>query len=135
MLENFRSRDKSWDYAAIALEFFRTARIPFTEMKNADELVGNTARDNSRYCFAKAGEVYLVYLPAGGTADLDLEGRDRPVQRELVQPAHRRAASAGRRHDRSPAAPRLRSGTPPDGATEDWLASFARTDAHGPVGL
>jgi len=70
--EDFRSRDKSWDYARIALEFFRDNRIPFWEMKNANALIGNAKNDNSKYCFAKAGEVYLVFLAKGGTTDLDL---------------------------------------------------------------
>ena len=39
-----------------------------------DELVGNPSRDNTRYCFAQPGELYLVYLPAGGAAELDLSG-------------------------------------------------------------
>jgi hypothetical protein len=43
-------------------------------MTNDDGLIGNSQHDNSRYCFAKAGEIYLVYLPTGGTADLDLSG-------------------------------------------------------------
>jgi hypothetical protein len=73
-LENFRSRDKSWDYARIALDFFRSQRIPFWEMSNADLLVGNSTNDNSTFCFAKPGELYLVYLPQGGSADLDLGG-------------------------------------------------------------
>ncbi len=41
-------------------------------MSNADDLVGNPARDNSRYCLAQPGEVYLVYLPDGGRVTLDL---------------------------------------------------------------
>jgi len=73
-MESFRSRDKSWDYARIALTFFRTERIPFWEMSGADQLVGNPTNDNSVFGFAKAGEIYLVYLPNGGTADLDLTG-------------------------------------------------------------
>ena len=74
LCEDFRSRDRSWDYCRIALDFFRENQIPFWEMKNADGLIGNTANDNSKYCFAKAGEIYLVYLPAGGTTQLDLNG-------------------------------------------------------------
>ncbi len=70
--EDWRSRDKSWDFCRIALEFFRVHRIPFWEMKNADGLVGNSKHDNSRYCFAKPGEIYLIYLPNGGTTELDL---------------------------------------------------------------
>lgn len=72
LCEDFRSRDRSWDYCRIALDFFRTEEIPFHEMKNANALVGNTRNDNSRYCFAKPGEIYLVYLPDGGQCDLDL---------------------------------------------------------------
>ena len=70
--ENFRSRDKSWDYGRIAIDFFHSQKIPFWEMTNADGLVGNEKHDNSRYCFAKANDVYLVYLPSGGTTMLDL---------------------------------------------------------------
>ena len=64
--ENFRSRDKSWDYGRIAIEFLHLRKIPFWEMRNADELVGNEKQDNSRYCFAKVNDMYLVYLPSGG---------------------------------------------------------------------
>lgn len=41
-------------------------------MTNANALIGNSKNENSRYCFAKPGELYLVYLPNGGTCDLDL---------------------------------------------------------------
>ncbi len=72
LLEDFRSRDRSWDYCRIALEFFSREKIPLLRMTNADELVGNAAHDNSVYCLAQPGELYLVYLPAGGAARLDL---------------------------------------------------------------
>ncbi|MCA9128810.1 MAG: DUF5060 domain-containing protein [Planctomycetales bacterium] len=70
--EDWRSRDRSWDYCRHALTFFRDNAIPFWEMANADNLVGNADHDNSKYCFAKQGEVYLVYLPDGGEHSLDL---------------------------------------------------------------
>ena len=70
--EDFRSRDRTWDYCRLALRFFRNKAIPFWHMRNDNSLVGNTENDNSRYCFAKEGEIYLVYLPEGGTCDLDL---------------------------------------------------------------
>lgn len=72
--EDFRSRDKSWDFCRIAVEFFRTEHVPFWEMTNSNALVGNLGNDNSKFCFAKRGEIYLVYLPNGGSADLDLSG-------------------------------------------------------------
>jgi hypothetical protein len=70
--EDWRSRDKSWNFARIALEFFRDHKIPFWEMTSADELIGNPNNDNTRYCFAKQNEIYLVYLPTGGDCTIDL---------------------------------------------------------------
>lgn len=72
--EDWRARDRSWGYDAIALAFFKDNAIPFWQMQNEDTLVGNAKNDNSQYCFAKRGEIYLVYLPNGGTAELDLGG-------------------------------------------------------------
>jgi hypothetical protein len=72
--EDWRSRDKSWDYCRIALEFFRKNKIPFWEMQTINSLIGNPENKNSKFCFAKPGELYLVYLPEGGTTDLDLGG-------------------------------------------------------------
>lgn len=70
--EDWRSRDQSWDYCRLALEFFRDHEIPFQNMKPSDHLVGNVDHDNSKYCFAQQGKLYLVYLPNGGSTELDL---------------------------------------------------------------
>jgi hypothetical protein len=70
--EDFRSRDRSWDYCRIALDFFKDNDVPFWNMRCVDRLVDNANGGNSRYCFARRGDIYLVYLPEGGTADLDL---------------------------------------------------------------
>jgi hypothetical protein len=106
--ENFRSRDKSWDYGRIAVEFFHSQKIPFWEMDNADELVGNEKHDNSRYCFAKANDTYLVYVPSGGTVDLNLSkasghhGRMVRPQRRAAEKvrSNRQAAAASERYSR-----------------------------------
>ena len=74
-LQNFRSRDRWWDYCRHARSFF-TAHLPFWEMINANGLIGNTDNDNSKYCLAKIGSIYAVYLPTGGTTDLDLSGTE-----------------------------------------------------------
>ena len=70
--QDFRRSDKSWDYCRIALDFFRNEKIPFAEMSSANALIGNPENENTRFCFAKPGEIYLVYLPNGGEATLDL---------------------------------------------------------------
>ncbi len=72
LLEDFRSRDKSWDYCRLALGFFRDQKIPLDKMSNANELVGNIAHDNSVYCLTQPGSLYLVFLPQGGATTLDL---------------------------------------------------------------
>ena len=68
LCEDWRSRDRSWHYCKIALDFFRDQKIPFQDMTNHDELVGNAKHDNSAYCYAQKG-LYLVYLPEGGNRD------------------------------------------------------------------
>jgi len=72
--QDFRSRDRYWNQARYALDFFKNNNIPFWEMKNHNILIGNAVDDNSKYCFAKPGEIYVVYLPDGGTTQLDLSG-------------------------------------------------------------
>lgn len=41
-------------------------------MTNRNGIIGNDGNDNSAYCFAKDGEVYLVYLPDGGSRPIKL---------------------------------------------------------------
>ncbi|GHC40297.1 DUF5060 domain-containing protein [Roseibacillus persicicus] len=74
--EDWRSRDLSWDYCRHALNFFRDQNIPMEAMVNRNDLVGNTKDDNSKYCLAKEGEVYLVYLPTGGSTKIELPSGD-----------------------------------------------------------
>ena len=83
-LQDFRSRDKWWDYCRHALSFFETNKIPFHEMENHNELIGNAKNENEKgYCFAKpSGDIhfarsyscYVIYLPKGGETKLDLTG-------------------------------------------------------------
>jgi hypothetical protein len=68
-MEDWRSRDHFWDLLRYAHEFF-TRYLPFHEMRHADALTPNP----HDFVFAKPGELYAVYLPDGGSADLDLNG-------------------------------------------------------------
>ena len=61
--EDWRSRALTWKWSAIALQFFKDHEIPFWEMSNANKLVSNFENDNTVYCFAKPGEIYLLYMP------------------------------------------------------------------------
>jgi hypothetical protein len=118
--EDLRSRDQSWDYCRIALDFFRTEKIPFHEMENANALVGNTRNDNSRYCFAKPGTLYLVYLPEGGACELDLTAADGEFRVSWFNP---REGGALRPAGKITAGKAARLAAPD---SDDWLAVVAK---------
>jgi hypothetical protein len=67
MCEDFRSREMWWKQTKIAHAFFIN-HLPFATMTAANEVV---SPDNA-YCLAKAGECYVVYLPTGGAAQINL---------------------------------------------------------------
>jgi hypothetical protein len=123
--DDFRSRDLSWDYGRIALDFFRDQKLPFWEMTNANALVGNTADDNSRWCLAKAGAIYLVYLPAGGTASLDLRGTDGRFAVGWFDPRAGGALTRGSVGAVQGGAS-VALGAPPGNPAEDWLIVVRR---------
>ena len=119
LCEDFRSRERSWEYARIALEFFNQ-HVPFAEMANADALVGNPDHiGKGRYGFAKPGEVYLVYLPDGGSVDLDLADASGPFRVQWFDPRRGgplvdgdvRTVSGGSK---------VTLGPPPSDPGEDW---------------
>lgn len=66
--EDWRSRDNMWNLTRRALGFFHDY-LPFWEMNHANGLT--TASGD--YVLAQPSEVYAVYLPNGGTTNLDLE--------------------------------------------------------------
>jgi hypothetical protein len=120
ILQDFRSRDKSWDYCRIALDFFREYKIPFAEMECTDSLIGNRDNGNSKYCFSKSGECYLVYLPEGGTSPLDLSNAQGSFRVEWFNPRTGDKLMAG-----SVASVRggasVELGQPPMDPDQDWL--------------
>ena len=68
-LEDWRSRDAAYRWSAHARAFFERY-IPFWEMEARNELTESP----TDWCFAKPGEVYVIYLPFGRPATLDLGG-------------------------------------------------------------
>jgi hypothetical protein len=125
LCEDFRSRDKSWDYCRIALDFFRESQIPLWEMQNANTLIGNANNDNSKFCLAKTGEIYLVYLPDGGTAGLDLSAAKGTFNVRWFNPR-----TGGRLVNGSVTSVEggktTALGTPPADAGKDWLIVLRR---------
>lgn len=70
--EDWRSRANVWEQTRYAMEFFETY-IPYWEMYPQNEL---TARVDD-YCFAKAGQVYAIYVPDSVTIDLNLDDSEK----------------------------------------------------------
>ncbi|MEM7478696.1 MAG: DUF5060 domain-containing protein [Planctomycetota bacterium] len=123
--QDWRSRDKSWDYCRFALEFFDSEGVPFWEMSNADELVGNAEHEAGKFCFAKAGEIYLVYLPDGGEAEIDLRNQKGQFNVEWFNPRTGGMLQTGSVLSiKSGGSVSL--GQPPKEASEDWLAVVRR---------
>ena len=63
--EDFRSRARFWPWCRIAADFFARPDLPLGEMINLNWLVYNPHHNNSVYCLAAPGRVYLVYIPDG----------------------------------------------------------------------
>lgn len=124
--EDFRSRDRSWDYCRIALDFFRDQQVPFWEMTNADGLVGNESHANDRFCLAKENEQYLVYLPKGGTTELDLTSASGNFQVQWFNPREGGALLEGSVSKVS-GGKTVSVGQPPADPKEDWLVIVRRS--------
>jgi hypothetical protein len=123
--QDYRSRHQSWGFGRIAREFFPANRIPFWEMKNADALIGNPKSDNSKYCFAKAGEIYLVFLPNGGTTELDVAGASGSFTVKWFNPRVGGALAEGSVKSVKGGG-KVSLGNPPAEPDQDWLAVIAR---------
>lgn len=123
--EDWRSRDRSWDYCRIAINFFADHEIPIQEMECLDTLVGNEDNDNSKYCFAKRGDLYLVYLPSGGTTNLDLTGANGSFDVMWFNPRTGGSLSSGSKSSVQGGG-NVAIGNPPKDADQDWLVVIRR---------
>ncbi len=89
-------------------------------MTNADALVGNRSLDNSRYCLAKPGAVYVVYLPEGGSTQLDLGESIGSYSVLWYDPRNGGNLQPGSEETvKGPG--RVSLGAPPANPTEDWV--------------
>lgn len=86
LCEDWRSRDRSWNYCRIAIGFFQNNNIPFWKMTNRDDLIGNPRHKNKGYCLALTGEEYVVYLPQQQSPTLDLSNTKGTFQLQWFNP-------------------------------------------------
>jgi hypothetical protein len=126
--EDWRSRDKSWDYCRIALAFFKENDIPFWEMKNTDNLIGNMSNDNSKYCFSNPGKEYVIYLPNGGSTYLDLGNKKGSYHITWYDPRQGGALQTGSM-SKIKGIGKISLGFPPSAPSNDWVI-LVRSDEN-----
>jgi len=113
--QDWRSRDKFWDMGRAALEFWGKNGLAFVEMRCEDGLTGA-----GNFCFAKAGEAYVVCLTQGGTAELDLGASTGAFEVGWYNPRRGGALQAGSvGRVRGPG--KVSLGTAPGEGEKDWV--------------
>jgi hypothetical protein len=103
-----------------AHEFF-TRYLPFSEMDHADGLISTPGAR----VFAKRGEVYAVYLPEGGSAELDLSAAAGSFEVCWYDPRSGGELQVGSVASVSGAGKRA-LGLPPQATDKDWAVLVRR---------
>lgn len=112
--EDFRSRANWWKQSTLATQF--VSAFPLEEMQCTDELV----TPKGAYCLAKAGEIYLIYLPAGIKNPRLSMDAGIPLTVRWFDPRNGSEALEG--SVGSVSGPGLRSlGEPPSDPEKDWV--------------
>ncbi len=114
--EDWRSRDRLWDYTRYALEFFHE-HLPFWEMVPDNSIV---THEGTFYSFYKPDEVYSIYLSEAGSCEIDLSGSEanydvhwyNPRTGGPLQDGSVKIVSGGGTQS---------VGSPPDSPDEDWV--------------
>jgi hypothetical protein len=118
--EDLRVRQNMWRLNKIALDFFNTY-IPFWDMTADNDLVAG----DTDYGFAKAGELYLVYLKEGGDATIDLQDTDGTFDVHWFDPRNGgdlQTTSVNRVNGGGAA----KLGPPPSAPGQDWAVLLRR---------
>ncbi|MCB1120790.1 MAG: hypothetical protein KJT03_04535, partial [Verrucomicrobiae bacterium] len=79
--QDWRSREKAWEFSRYALEFFQE-NVPFQDML-PDNLLTSLDSD---YVMAREGEVYVVYFPEWGHNQIDLREHRGPFTVQWFNP-------------------------------------------------
>ncbi|MEM6883793.1 MAG: DUF5060 domain-containing protein [Verrucomicrobiota bacterium] len=119
---DYRSRDKWWDYCRYALEFFDQNDVAVWELKPAHKKLS----DENSWCLAESGKCYLIYLKNGGEVTLDLSGVEGDFKVQWYNPR-----TGGELQSGSAATITggevVSVGTAPAEADQDWLLWVTRS--------
>jgi len=134
--QNFRSYDKLWDYNRIAEHFFRNYLMENTiiphnqlaDMKNSDAMLSNT----QGYCLSYGGyQPFVAYLPAGGSASLDLS-TSTATDTLRVWWYNSRLGGTLQKGNVLIGGAAVSLGNPPADATSDWVALIVLDNIGSP---
>lgn len=112
--EDWRSRDRAWDYTRHALDFFNR-EIPFAEMESSDNLIAS----GNAWCFTKGLDILTIYFPYGGTATLKLGSETSAYEASWYNPRTGEMTQINnleKANDRTT----ISIGPPPTDTTKDW---------------
>ncbi len=122
--EDWRSRDSLWDQARHAQVFFKK-HLPFNEMVSANSLVTAVGA----LAFAKPGATYAIYLPSGGSSQIDLQSNAGPFLVRWYDPCNGGELQIGSTSTIN--GPGMTSiGQPPSNPTKDWAVIVTKPTAH-----
>jgi len=124
-LEDFRSRDAAYDWAKAARELFE--ELPLEQMSMADGLTSNTT--GADFVMADPGEIYVAYLPDGGSASLDLSGEAGDFEVWWYDPRNGGVLQEGSVSSVSGGAARS-LGNPPSQSGQDWTIVVRKAGAY-----
>jgi hypothetical protein len=117
--EDWRSREEMWKQTKNAIDFFRI-HLQFPEMSGHDELV------NRGYCFARPGTVYVIYLPDGKGATLDLSDHAGSFSMSWYDPRNGGELIPVKDKIIQGGSP-LHTGSSPESQDKDWVCLVRRT--------
>ena len=100
-------------------------------MKNANALVGNEKNDNSKWCFTKPGEIYVIYLSRGGTTEIDLNRAQGTFQVKWYDPRNGGPLKGGTSSKVTGGGVRA-LGNPPSDGGRDWACLLRKTASKAP---
>lgn len=126
--EDFRSRSRAWSDCRVLLEFLGDHAIPFDRMRNRNALVRVTSGASRGTCLVEDSLLYLVHLPTGGEATLDLGGVEGRFTVSWFDPRTGGALQNGS-VVHVEAGGEVGLGAPPSEPGEDWLVIVRRTPA------
>ena len=126
---DYSTREMKWKDAKIALNFFNTyLQDHLIGMKGDDGLTSSS----SDYVFAKKGELYVMYLPNGGSTNLNLSGVNGSFNIEWFDPRNGGELQRGTVNSVSGGG-QVSLGEAPKDRSQDWVILVRSEDISDPI--